>query len=248
MPARRPRRRRPRCARSSGGGRPGPRGPAGGSAGPCGPRVAAFVRSYPSRCSRSKTKYTRRPTPSSPARVSAGAQSHPQILEAGAPVRQHHGHLAVQDGGLHRQPGQLIGDRGERLRPVLLVARVHGHRAPVDTRDGPVAVELDLVQPALARGRCADQGGQLRAHEARRGGGGGGAAEGARLEGGWRRGGRPARGRSPARQGPCPAPPRCPTPLRLPRACAPAWASSPPAPRSRRALPSWTRCSAGAAP
>ena len=74
-------------------------------------------------------------------------------LEAGRAVGQEDGHLAVQ----HRRPdGQArhaLGHGGKLRRPVALVPAHQPHLPILETGEDAVAVELQLVQPLLARRR-----------------------------------------------------------------------------------------------
>ncbi len=85
-----------------------------------------------------------------------------QRLEARAPVGHQDGDLAVEQRLVDRQALRL-GDNGrEALGPVVAMPAQEPDLAAVDAAADAVAVELDLVQPALA-GRCAlHERGELR--------------------------------------------------------------------------------------
>jgi len=73
--------------------------------------------------------------------------------------------LAVQISGLDGQRGQRRGDRPEAGRPIQAGPGQQPDLTALDPGGGAVAVELDLVEPALAFGRLVDEGGELRRDE-----------------------------------------------------------------------------------
>ena len=77
-------------------------------------------------------------------------------LEARRAVRQHGGHLAVDERRPGRQPAHGARDLRKLLGPVLPVARDEPHLALLDAGHDAVAVVLDLVEPLVARRRRLD--------------------------------------------------------------------------------------------
>ena len=126
------------------------------------------VRSRPSRCSRSKT-WIGQPL---------GLAARERILqggEAGDAIGAHHGDLAVQIGGADLGDRQGGGDRPEARGPVEAAAGEHANLAGLEARRGAVAVQLDLVDPAIAGRRLVREGGELGRDEFRERGAGHGA-------------------------------------------------------------------------
>ena len=73
--------------------------------------------------------------------------------------------LAIDDA--IRQAAAGIGDGRELFGPIEALARAHHGLAAVHPQLHAIAVELDLVNPILARGRAAHPLAQLRRHERR---------------------------------------------------------------------------------
>jgi hypothetical protein len=97
----------------------------------------------------------------------------PQVLEARearGPVAEDHRDLAVDPGA---PDGQLLDrrrDLGEALRPVLAVAAHEPHAALLHSREDPISVVLQLMEPAIARRRAVHEQSELRLDEERQGG------------------------------------------------------------------------------
>src|SRR5206468_4256749 len=81
-----------------------------------------------------------------------------QGLKTGAAALIESHHLAVEPGRLGRQGLQRLFYLREARRPVVALAREQPGLAALQAADQPVAVELDLVQPSLSRGRAGYQG------------------------------------------------------------------------------------------
>ena len=86
-----------------------------------------------------------------------------QVLKARAAVGQHHGHLAVDQRVARAEPDGSVADLGERSGPVPTAAADERRAAALDAAADPVAVELDLMEPLVARGRRRHERGKLRA-------------------------------------------------------------------------------------
>ena len=71
----------------------------------------------------------------------------PEIRDA-ARIRDHG--FAIQDQAVRRQSRERIGDTLKAERPVVAPPCIHGRLSVVQVRLCSVAVELDLVHPALA--------------------------------------------------------------------------------------------------
>ena len=87
---------------------------------------------------------------------------------AHAALVEHHD-LAVEPAAAGRQRAQRGGDLGEPLRPVEPVAGEQARVPAAGARRYPVAVVLDLVDPALPLGRALDQRRQRERHGVRDG-------------------------------------------------------------------------------
>ncbi len=90
-----------------------------------------------------------------------------QKSEVGAAVTVERDEFAVDDGAVHVEHGQCVGDDGVAVRPVVGIARHQPRLSLMDERLDAVSVELDLVQPVLAAGRLVTELGQLRRDEGR---------------------------------------------------------------------------------
>jgi hypothetical protein len=88
-----------------------------------------------------------------------------QRREAGNAVVVLDHHLAVDQRAARRQLGDSSGDVGELARPIEPLAREQAHVTVLQPRLNAVAVELDLVHPALAARRGRAQRGERRRHE-----------------------------------------------------------------------------------
>ena len=85
-----------------------------------------------------------------------------QRLEIGPPLRVEHGDLAVDPRGIDAQQAHFVLEPLEARGPVVAVAREEPHVVAIDAGEQPIAVELDLVGPAAARGRLVDEHRELR--------------------------------------------------------------------------------------
>jgi len=83
-----------------------------------------------------------------------------QCLEAGTPVGQYDGDLAVEQRGADPEALRRIADGGESRRPILAATAQQTHPS-VDAAADAVAIVLELVQPPITGRRLRDQGGQL---------------------------------------------------------------------------------------
>ena len=84
-----------------------------------------------------------------------------QGLEAGAAVREQDGDLAVDLRAARFQRLCRRDDLGKVAGPVVAAPAPQGHRPALDAAADPVAVVLDLVQPAVAFRRGFDERRQL---------------------------------------------------------------------------------------
>jgi hypothetical protein len=87
----------------------------------------------------------------------AGRQSVLKRAEIGHSVRVDDDYLAIEQGGLHLQPRQLTRNGLEARSPIEVVAADEPNGLSFDRGEDAIAVELDLVEPAVAGGRLVDQ-------------------------------------------------------------------------------------------
>src|SRR5207248_10348741 len=85
-----------------------------------------------------------------------------QGLEAGAPVRQHDGDLAIDQRAARIQLRGGFADLREVARPVVAFAADERDRPLLNAAPDAVAVELHLVQPAISLRRSIDEHRELR--------------------------------------------------------------------------------------
>src|SRR5690606_25324025 len=90
-----------------------------------------------------------------------------KLSKAARAVRLKRDQLAVEQRLVDVEIREGIDERRKARRPILAVAAEEPHGAPFDTRNQTVAVELDLVQPAVAARRRARPGRELRIEAAR---------------------------------------------------------------------------------
>src|SRR4029079_10780795 len=80
-----------------------------------------------------------------------------QALKAGAAVLVENDDLAVEQRAADLQFGELCGDSGKLVGPILAGARIDAAAAAADGGDGAIAIVLDLVQPFIAGRRRVDE-------------------------------------------------------------------------------------------
>src|SRR5215204_5547702 len=85
--------------------------------------------------------------------VGSPSQRATQALEVGFAVATDEDHLAVEDDAVRRQASRQRADRTEPVGPVVAPAGENGDAPIALVGLGAVAVELDLVNPVVARRR-----------------------------------------------------------------------------------------------
>src|SRR5262249_56151565 len=90
-------------------------------------------------------------------------------VEAGGRGGHEGGDVRVEDGWGRRNAANRPGGSRQSARPVAAVSTEQADGAVVEPREDPVAVELQLVKPVVARGRIRDERSELRGEEVRQG-------------------------------------------------------------------------------
>ena len=88
-----------------------------------------------------------------------------QGCEAGDAIRAQHGDLAIQIGRPNLGDPQGRGNRPEARGPIEAAAGEHSYLARFDAGRRAVAIQLDLMNPAIASRRLVREGGELRRDE-----------------------------------------------------------------------------------